>query len=145
MQPHVRLSGFVCAIAALSCSAVVAQAPPSISTTQPQAVVPGGSTRVVLRGGNFAGATQLWSSFPATASLAADVPENGKDAASSTWQIDVPADVPVGVHGMRLAGPGGVSGLKLILVDDLSSVASVGNNTTRETAQGPRRLRDRRR
>ncbi|MHC4878260.1 MAG: hypothetical protein ACYTGL_17545 [Planctomycetota bacterium] len=132
-----RLSGFVITLAVLSSAAAVAtaQAPPSVSTTQPQAVAPGGSTKVVLRGGNLAGASQVWSSFPATASLAADVPNNGKDAASSTWQFDVPADVPVGVHGIRVAGPGGVSGLKLVLVDDLPSVASVGKNTTRETPQ----------
>lgn len=137
MRRHARLTAFACSLAVMTSAATVAtaQAPPSVSTTQPQAVAPGGSTKVVLRGGNLAGASQVWSSFPATASLAADVENNGKDAAASTWQFDVPADAPIGVHGIRIAGPGGVSALKLLLVDDLPSIASVGNNTTQETAQ----------
>ncbi|MBI1313187.1 hypothetical protein GC176_17995 [bacterium] len=137
MPRRARPFAFVLSLAVLSSAATVAtaQAPPTISTTQPQAVAPGGSTKVVLRGGSLTDASQVWTSFAATTSLAADVPNNGKDAGSSTWQFDVPAEVPVGVHGIRIAGPGGVSGLKLLLVDDLPSVASVGNNTTPEAAQ----------
>jgi len=137
MRRRTRSLAFVLSLAVMSSVATVAtaQAPPSISTTQPQAVAPGGSTKVVLRGGNLAGASQVWSSFPATASLAADVENNGKDAAASTWQFDVPAEAPIGVHGIRIAGPGGVSGLKLLLVDDLPSLASIAKNTTKENAQ----------
>ena len=137
MRRRARPLAYLSSLTVLAAAATVAsaQAPPSIATTLPQAVAPGGSTKVVLRGGNLVDASQVWTSFAATASLAADVPNNGKDAAASTWQFDVPAEVPVGVHGIRIAGPGGVSALKLLLVDDLPSIASVGNNTTKETAQ----------
>ncbi len=37
--------------------------------------------------------------------------------------------------GIRVTGPGGVSNLRLLLVDDLPSVNKAGNNKTRETAQ----------
>lgn len=116
-------------------SVLPAQSPPVISSTRPQAVLPGGSTRVVIQGSQLAEASQVWTSFPATATLAADVDNNGNDATKATWQFDVPAEVPVGIHGLRIAGPGGVSALKLLLVDDLPSLPSQGSNTSRQAAQ----------
>ena len=108
---------------------------PSIATTQPQALAPGATGDVKLQGGNLAGAAHVWTSFPAAASLTPDVADNGKNAAVVTYRVEVPADTPVGVHGIRVATPGGVSALKLILVDDLPSVAQAAGNTSPEKAQ----------
>lgn len=112
-----------------------AQAAPSITTTSPQAVSPGSQTDVKVRGGSLAGASLLWTSFPGKAVLSPDVKDNGKNAAEVTWRLNIPADVPVGIHGLRVAGPSGASPLKLIMVDDLPSVAQASGNTTIEKAQ----------
>ena len=108
---------------------------PSISSTTPLAVQPGKATDVKLRGGNLAGASELWISSPGHAQLSANVKDNGKNKAEATYRIEVPADTPVGVYGLRLAAPGGTSALRLFAVDDLPSVAQSKDNTTPAAAQ----------
>jgi hypothetical protein len=102
-------------------------AAPAVTTTTPQAVAPGQQIDVKLRGSGLAGAAKLWTQFGAAAQLTPDVKDNGKNAAEVTWRLNVPASVPVGIHGLRVAGPSGVSSLKLIMVDDLPSVVAAGN------------------
>ena len=112
------------------CSATTSlHAAPAVTTTAPQAVTPGQQIDIKLRGSDLAGASQLWTQFGAAAQLTPDVKDNGKNAAEVTWRLNVPADVPVGIHGLRVAGPNGVSSLKLIMVDDLPSVVAAGNTT----------------
>ncbi|MDA1163386.1 MAG: hypothetical protein O3B13_09815 [Planctomycetota bacterium] len=110
-------------------------AAPTLTTTSPQAVAPGSQTDVKLQGGDLAGATQIWTGFLGKAELAPDVKGNGTNAAQATWRFTVPADTSVGIHGVRIAGPNGVSPLKLIMVDDLASVAQTAGNTTLDKAQ----------
>lgn len=121
--------------AGLSVATQQTQAAPALTTTSPQAVTPGGQTDVKLRGSNLAGASLLWTDFAGKAALSPDVKDNGKSAAEVTWRLDVPADVPVGIHGLRVGSPGGASSIKLIMVDDLASVAQAGGNSTLERAQ----------
>ncbi len=115
-------------------SDVLAQVP-TIAGTTPQAVAPGTATNIKVRGGNLAGATQLWTSFVAESVLAPDVADNGKNAGEVTYRVTVPSTTPVGIHAVRVATPGGASAMRLVLVDDLPSVASVGSNVSPATAQ----------
>jgi len=138
LMPHrARLLSFaaLCTAAALGAETATAQAPPSVSSTQPVAIAPGGTTRLVVKGGNLSGAADFWGSFGGSWKLAGDVKDNGTSAAEVTWDITLPADSPAGIHGIRVATPGGVSALKLILVDDLPSVAQSAGNTKLESAQ----------
>lgn len=114
---------------------VFAQAAPTIGSTSPQAVAPGGSTNLKVRGANLAGATQLWSSFAGESSLAADVADNGKNAGEVTFKVALPSNAPVGIYGVRVATPGGTSPLRLVIVDDLPSVSATGQNVKPESAQ----------
>ena len=66
-------------------------AAPVLTTTSPQAVAPGGQTDVKVRGSGLVGATRLWSGFSGTAILSPDVKDNGKNAAETTWRLNVPA------------------------------------------------------
>lgn len=125
------LMGVACCLTA---SAAWAQIP-SINATAPQAVIPGQTLAVKIRGGNLTGATQIWSSFPAEATLAADVPDNGKNAAEVTFAFKLPPEAPVGVHGLRIANPTGISNLWLVMVDDLPSLAQVKPNAAPAQAQ----------
>lgn len=108
---------------------------PSISGTTPGAVPPGASTDIVVRGKNLASVSSLWSSFSGASTLSPDVKDNGKNAAQTTWRVTVPKETAVGIHAIRVATPGGVSALRLLMVDDLKSVAQAGGNSSREKAQ----------
>ena len=119
-MPHpVRRFSLMLALAGLlfADSAVRAQAVPSVSSTQPGAVAPGAATKLKVRGGNLVGAADFWTSFGGQLGLAGDVKDNGKNAAEVTWDVTLPPGTPVGVHGIRVATPGGVSAMKLIMVD----------------------------
>lgn len=130
-----RVAGASCLAGCLLLSSRAALAEPSLGSTLPQAVVPGATTDVKLRGGALAGATQVWTSFGGENLLTPDIADNNKNAAEVTWRFNVPATTPVGIHGLRVATADGVSALKLILVDDLPSVAQAGNNTLATQAQ----------
>src|SRR5690606_13088097 len=101
---------------------------PVIARTSPQAVAPGETTDIVVTGSNLAGATTLWTSFGAPATLAPNVADNGQDAARVVFRVTAPAENSLGLHGIRVVTPTGVSSLKLFLVDDLPSVAETGGN-----------------
>lgn len=113
---------------------VLAQAP-TISLTTPQAVKPGQTTDVKLNGGALAAPTQLWTSFPAQAVLAPEIQGNGTNAAECVYKVTVPSDVPVGIYGVRVATANGTSPLRLLVVDDLPSVAQAAGNTNPAGAQ----------
>lgn len=114
-------------------SSGLAQAP-SITSTSPRAIAPGETRDVTVTGGNLAGATELWTSFGERAPLSPDVENNGQDAARVVFRVTAPAEA-IGIHGVRVTTPNGVSSLKLFVVDDLPTVAEAGGNTTPETAQ----------
>src|SRR3569623_1763193 len=127
-----RIAPFVALMAFTS--PVWAQAP-SIGSAAPRAAQPGATTRGMIAGGNLAGPTQFWASFPVEATLAADVADNGKNAAELTYDLKLPADAPVGVHGIRFATAKGVSPMFLFVVDDLPAVAQVKPNQAMASAQ----------
>ena len=138
MFAPVTLSGRVVplTLAVLAAAVLPAAAQvPSISTTAPLAVKPGGSTNLVVKGGNLVGVSHLWTSFTAQTELAPGVKDNGKNAAECTWKVTLAADAAVGVYAIRVATPGGTTALKLIAVDDLPSVVQAGDNTSRAKAQ----------
>jgi len=130
------LSRFVLsALILAACCGNASAVPPTISTLSPGAVAPGTTTEVTVRGSNLAGATRLWTSFPAKSELAAGVSNNGKKAGDVVFRVSVPEDAPVGIHGVRVRSPNGVSGLRLFVVDDLRTVAQKSRNTNPSAAQ----------
>ncbi|QDU46502.1 hypothetical protein Mal52_50230 [Symmachiella dynata] len=128
------MTGFLlCAVIALP--SIVSAQQPSITSTSPQAAMPGAAVDVVLKGGSLAGPTQLWTSFPAEAALSPDVKDNGTNAAQVTYRITVPEGTPAGIHAIRAVTPTGVSKPVLFLVDDLASVAEKKPNNSTGAAQ----------
>jgi hypothetical protein len=108
---------------------------PTLTFASPAGVQPGKAVDVVLSGGNLAGASGIWTSFPASAVLTPGVDKNGTQPASVSYRITVPAEVPLGVGGVRVATPQGISNLRLLLIDDLPGIAKSGTNKTLATAQ----------
>lgn len=108
---------------------------PSIGNISPRAVLPGQTTTLKIAGGNLTGTTQVWTSFPAQPALTPNVANNNANAAEVSYDLNVPAEAAVGLHGLRIANRNGVSNLYFVFVDDLKSVVQVKPNDKPETAQ----------
>jgi hypothetical protein len=115
-------------------SSVAGQAP-SITRLSTGAVTPGKATDVTIFGGNLAGPTAFWTSFGAKVELAGGVEKNGTLADRVVLRITTPGEAAVGVGALRFATGKGASNLRLMMVDDLPSVADNGNNRTFASAQ----------
>ena len=116
-------------------SGSAAFAQPTITGVSPGAVKPGEAVDVTITGSNLAGATGLWTSFPAEVSLAPDIPENGKQADRVVYRIKATDPQVLGVQSIRIVTPAGVSAMKLLVADDLPSLAQQAGNTSPEKAQ----------
>ncbi len=131
---RVSLLAVLFASSCLAAAAVTA-APPAINAVVPSGVAAGQATDVTFHGGNLAGASGLWSPCVSTAELTPEIEKNGQDAAKVTYRLNVPAETPLGVYGVRLVTAEGISNIRLMMVDDLPTVAEAGNNKAYDTAQ----------
>ena len=121
---------------ALASSASIAMAQePAANSLTPGALAPGATTNLVISGGNLAVTKSLWTSFPCESILTAGIDKNGENPVQVMYTLNVPAGTPCGIHGLRVITDKGISPLKFLIVDDLASAASVGNNVTRAAAQ----------
>jgi hypothetical protein len=119
----------------LICTSTVVAQEPSINGTVPGAVAPGAAVSLQINGSNLAVAKKLWLSFPAEAKLAEGIEKNGENPGQVTYKINAPADTACGIHALRVVTDKGVSPLRLLFVDDLPSMASVGSNVQMAAAQ----------
>jgi hypothetical protein len=135
-EPTMKRFVAVAAGMALACLALkcAAQAPSS-GRVSPAAVLPGKATDVTVIGANLAGPTAFWTSFPAKVELAGGVDKNGTLADRVVLRITTPGDAQVGIGALRVATGKGASNLRLVMIDDLPSVADNGNNHAQAAAQ----------
>ncbi|HEY4313496.1 MAG TPA: PPC domain-containing protein [Pirellulales bacterium] len=126
---------FVVTVAVTMLGDVAQAQPPAISHALPGALAPGKPTDIVFFGGNLAGPTGIWWNMPAEAALTPGLEKNGTEPGQISYRVNVPATVPVGIYGMRLATGGGISSLRLVMVDDLPSITKIGTNKTLAAAQ----------
>lgn len=117
-----------------SASQVPAQVP-SVTLTTPLALRPGQPTDLKLHGAGLSNPTDFWTSFTAEKALAPDVPMNGMNAGECVYRVTVPSNVPVGIYGVRVATANGISPMRLVVIDDLPSVAQAAGNNTSAGAQ----------
>jgi hypothetical protein len=90
---------------------------PVLAFSTPLGVQPGATTTVTLAGQNLASPTGVWVGIPGKSTLD-----------SNKIQIEVPAQAPLGVYGMRLATKAGLSNPRVLCVDELPIVAEKGDN-----------------
>lgn len=109
---------------------------PVVNYPVPAAALVGQATDVTFTGANLAGPTAIWANLPsAKVELAPGIEGNGTKADQVVYRFTLGADAPVGIYAFRLATGKGVSNTRLIMIDDLPSVADNGNNKTLATAQ----------
>lgn len=87
-----------------------------VEHVSPPVVERGKTTRVTFVGKNLANAFDIWNSLP-SGTLRAKPVEAGSERA--VFEITAADNAPVGMGGMRVATPDGLSNLHLFLVDDL--------------------------
>lgn len=114
--------------------AVQAHAQPSLSSTSPSAVQPGKTIDVTLHGAKLDDPLQVWTSFPAKIEIVPGAAD-AKDQKSRVCKVTVDASVSVGIGGLIVGSPAGVSDVAFVMVDDLPSVADNGKNHALEQAQ----------
>jgi hypothetical protein len=108
---------------------------PVLHHTVPEAVAPGKATMLNVFGDKLAGATELWTGFPARVSRVSADKTSGNSSGEVAFQISVPKSVPVGICAVQLATTNGVSDLYLLMIDDLPSAAESRTNKTIASAQ----------
>jgi len=109
-------------------------AQPSLSYSLPGAVQPGKTVDVTVYGAKLDDPLQFWTSFPAKVEVVPG-PEGAKDQKSRVVKVTPEANVAVGIGGLVVGSPGGVSDVLLLMVDDLASVADNGANHSLQQAQ----------
>ena len=109
-------------------------AQPSLSFTSPSAVQPGQTVEVTLHGTKLDDPLQVWTSFPAQVELVAGAAD-AKDQTSRVCKVTVDSTIPVGIGGLVVGSPAGVSDVALVMIDDLPSVADNGANHALAQAQ----------
>ena len=100
-------------------------AAPFLEDVDPPVLQRGAVTRVTLRGTDLHQAVGVWASLPTSAVSGSIVSSNGTK--EITLDITVPADAPLGMHGLRLATRGGLSNVHIVLIDELPLTSAVGN------------------
>lgn len=109
--------------------------PPSVTHAVPSGVSVAQPTDVTFVGAGLAGSTGAWTNAPGTLELAPGIEGNNTRPDSVIYRFTPAANATVGVYGVRFVGPAGVSGLRLLMVDDLATVLDNSANKTIETAQ----------
>jgi hypothetical protein len=84
---------------------------------EPPALERGKTTRVTVVGSQLGKAIGLWTSLPVAAIKA--TPAGEPTATRAVLDVNVSADAPVGICGVRLATEDGLANACLILIDDL--------------------------
>jgi hypothetical protein len=92
-----------------------------IEHIKPPVAQRGKTTRVSFIGTRLAGAGDVWSSLPAGKLKATPVATT--EPTRATMDVTVANDAPVGLCGVRVATPDGLSNTHLFLIDDLPPVA----------------------
>ena len=132
-SPVIR--GILASVALLVAADQVSAQSPTITYTTPLALKPGQPNDLKLHGAGLVGPTQFWTSFASQSALKPDVPMNGMNAAECVYAVTVPSDVPVGIYGIRVATANGTSPMRIVVIDDLPSVAQAAGNNTPAGAQ----------
>ncbi|MBP87867.1 MAG: hypothetical protein CMJ64_14280 [Planctomycetaceae bacterium] len=110
-----------------------------IESVFPPSIQRGEVNRVTVLGANMLGATHLWLTLPGQTFEAKQVTDSTTTAA--TFEIEVAADAPLGLYGLRLATRDGLSNAHIFAIDQLRPVAenesidSAVPNNKREQAQ----------
>lgn len=116
---------------------VVPPAPqaPTLTTPVTLGVKAGAAVDLVLSGTNLDNPTGVLLSCPGKASIVPEAKDAKPNPAAVKVKLELPADLPVGLHAIRVATKQGISNFRPLLIDDLPVIEEVATNRTKDTAQ----------
>src|SRR5437868_535763 len=85
---------------------------PTLTTPASLGMKQGASAELVLTGTNLTDATAVLLSCPGKAEIVAEAKDAKPDATKLKVKVELPADVPVGMHTIRVATKHGVSNFR---------------------------------
>lgn len=103
------------ALACFACPAAWAE--PFVEHVEPPSVCRGQANELAIVGSEVDRAIGIWTSLPSGKFQVTSVLES--KAERSEFKVEVAADCPLGVYGLRIATEDGLSNLHLFVVDDL--------------------------
>src|SRR5438270_3054089 len=104
------------------------QAPNLTAPLMPLSIQRGASVELVVIGANLADPLGVWTSDSRIKATIPTDANNGKDNARLRVRLEVPREVPMGFHSLRLATSRGMSNFRLFCVDDLPAVTQQETN-----------------
>ena len=108
---------------------------PSVGFVSPAGGQRGTTVYVTVNGGNLVGTSAVWTDLPITATVPADIANNGREAGKVVVRVQIPPDATVGIGGLLVVTPKGISNLRLFMIDDLQPITETGANKTLAQAQ----------
>jgi hypothetical protein len=114
--------------------ATVFAQPPSLDPPFPVGVQRGTSLELTLMGSNLQEPLAVLASFPVKVTFPPEK-NNGKEPGKLQVRLEVPPDVTIGWHSLRLLTKRGISNARLFCVDDLPQVYKAGTPHSFEQAQ----------
>lgn len=134
---HLRFASanrfFVAATVLISVGLTCCFAAPNIDSAVTSPFRPAKTLTIRLNGESWGGPTELWTSFPARAFRQETPPGSAQN--ELTFELFVPADLPIGIGAVRVGTTNGPSELQLVMLDHLPPVAKSSANGTMDTAQ----------
>jgi hypothetical protein len=88
-----------------------------IEEVDPPVLRRGTTTQVTLRGDDLRQAIGVWTSLPTSPVASSIISSN--NLTEVTLDVRIPADAPMGLHGLRLATNSGLSNVHIVLIDEL--------------------------
>lgn len=126
----------VCCVLAATTVPTSAQVP-TLQRTTPLGIPAGVTTTLRLSGAGLTDIREIWTTFPTVTPVevvAAD-PKAKADPTRAALRVHPTADAVPGIYALRIAAAGGVSNLRLLLIDDLPTVAEASTNVDPRTPQ----------
>jgi hypothetical protein len=110
---------------------------PTLTHTLPQALAPGATTALRCYGDGLTEPVALWTNIPGAKIQPADVSAKSEkpDPKRAAFEVAVPKDAVPGIYGIRLTSAAGATNLRLLMVDDLPTVAEDTTNKSVAKAQ----------
>ena len=107
----------------------------TIAKVVPGSVRPGDTTEIKIEGAKLTGAVRVWASFAAGVEVVSGDSKSKEEVKHITCRLTLPPHVSIGIGGIVVATPTGVSDVNYLMIDDLETVAESANNHAPAQAQ----------
>lgn len=98
---------------------------PTIQDISPLAITPGATQQLSITGKELTDVVGVWTSFPSHSEIDAATSGPADSASVCHCQMSASRDEPIGIGAIRILTRAGVSNCRLVMIDDLPTVAEL--------------------